>query len=204
MDLQNVIQNLKARGFEAERFATGAQAADWLCQRLQGRSVGIGGSQSVQQLGLDARLAEHNTVYWHWLPEQVQQYGGANAVRDLAAGAEVYLTSVNALSAEGQLISIDGAGNRIASMAYGHQEVYFLVGTNKIAEGYDAAMHRARNVAAPLNARRLGRQTPCAAGELKCYDCSSPQRICNGFLTLERLMMGTKMTVLLVDEDLGA
>ena len=204
MDLQNVINNLKARGFGVESFSTGAEAADWLCQQLTDKTIGIGGSQSVQQLGLDARLAEKNTVYWHWLPEQVQQYGDANAVRDLAAKAQVYLTSVNGLSAQGQLISIDGAGNRIASMSYGHQEVYFLVGANKIAENYDAAMARARNVAAPLNARRLGRKTPCATGELKCHDCSSPERICNGFLTLERAMMGMKMTVLLVNEDLGA
>lgn len=204
MDLQNVLNNLKARGFGAEYFATGKEAADWLCQQLNGKTIGIGGSQSVQQLGLDAKLAEQNTVYWHWLSEQVQQYGGANAVRDLAAKAEVYLTSVNGLSEQGQLISIDGAGNRIASMAYGHQEVYFLIGANKIAESYDAALHRARNVAAPLNARRLSRKTPCAVGELKCHDCSSPERICNGFLTLERPMNGTKMTVLLVNEDLGA
>ena len=204
MDLQKVMQNLKARGFEAEHFATGKEAADWLCRQLSGKTIGIGGSRSVQQLDLDARLAEHNTVYWHWLPEQVQQHGSANAVRDLAARAEVYLTSVNGLSAQGQLISIDGAGNRIASMAYGHKEVYFLLGANKIAESYDAALHRARNVAAPLNARRLGRKTPCAVGELKCHDCSSPERICNGFLTLERPMMGIKMTVLLVAEDLGA
>jgi hypothetical protein len=65
-------------------------------------------------------------------------------------------------------------------------------------------MHRARNVAAPLNARRLKRQTPCAVGELKCHDCNSPQRICNGFLTLERPMSGMEMFVLLVEEDLGA
>lgn len=204
MELHNVINNLKARGFEVESFSTGAEAADWLCSQLTDKTIGIGGSQSVQQLGLDARLAEHNTVYWHWLPEQVQQYGGANAVRDLAAKAEVYLTSVNGLSAQGQLISIDGAGNRIASMAYGHKEVYFLVGANKIAENYEAAMARARNVAAPLNARRLCRKTPCAVGELKCHDCSSPERICSGFLTLERPMMGMKMTILLVEEDLGA
>ena len=204
MDLQNVINNLKARGFEAETFTTGKEAADWLCAKLDGKTIGIGGSQSVQQLGLDARLAEHNTIYWHWLPEQAQQYGGVNAVRDLAAKAEVYLTSANALSAQGQIINIDGAGNRIASTAYGHKEVYFLIGANKIAETFEAAMHRARNVAAPLNARRLGRKTPCAVGELKCHDCSSPERICNGFLTLERPMMGMKMTVLLVEETLGA
>ncbi len=204
MDLQNVIKNLTARGFHVQHFATGKEAADWLCQQLQGKTIGIGGSQSVQQLGLDARLAEHNTVYWHWLPEQVQQYGSANAVRDLANQAEVYLTSVNGLSAQGQLINIDGAGNRIAATAYGRKTVYFLVGANKIAESFDAALYRARNIAAPLNARRLGRKTPCATGELKCHDCSSPQRICNGFFTLERPMMGMEMFVLLVEEDLGA
>ena len=204
MKLQQVAEHLKARGFQAYVFATGAEAADWLCKQLAGKTVGIGGSLSVQQLGLHTRLAENNTVYWHWLPEQVEQHGGMNAVRDLAATAEVYLTSANALSAQGQIINIDGAGNRIASTAYGHKQVYFLVGANKVAADFDAAMHRARNVAAPLNARRLGRQTPCAVGELKCHDCNSPQRICNGFLTLERPMSGTETFVLLVEEELGA
>lgn len=204
MKLQQVAQNLAARGFDVHTFATGAEAAAWLCDQVKGKTVGIGGSMSVRQLNLQVELAKENTIYWHWLPEHVQQHGSMDAVRDLAARAEVYLTSVNALSEQGQLISIDGAGNRIASMAYGHKEVYFLIGTNKISPDFHAAMHRARNVSAPLNARRLNRQTPCAVGELKCHDCNSPQRICNGFLTLERPMAGTKMVVLLVEEDLGA
>lgn len=204
MNLQQVAENLKARGFQTHIFSTGAEAADWLCQQLEGKTVGIGGSQSVRQLGLGTRLSENSTVYWHWLPEQVQQYDSMDAVRNLAARAEAYLTSANALSAQGQIINIDGAGNRISSTAYGHKQVYFLIGANKISDTFEAAMHRARNVAAPLNARRLKRQTPCAVGELKCHDCNSPQRICNGFLTLERPMSGMEMFVLLVEEDLGA
>lgn len=204
MDLQKVTENLTARGFRVQRFATGAEAAHWLYTRLHGKTVGIGGSQSVQQLGLYALLAKNNTVYWHWLPQQVQQYGGADAVRQLANQAEVYLTSINALSAQGQLINIDGSGNRIAATAYGPKQVYVLAGVNKIADSFEAALHRARNVAAPLNARRLNRQTPCAVGPLKCHDCSSPQRICNGIFILERPMMGMEMTVLLVEEALGA
>ena len=204
MKLQEVAKNLSARGFETLIFATGAEAAAWLCRQVKNKTVGIGGSTSVRQLGLHEELAKENTVYWHWLPEQAQQYGSVDAVRDLAARADVYLTSANALSAQGQIINIDGAGNRIASTAFGHKELYFLIGANKIAESYEAAMFRARNVAAPLNARRLNRQTPCAVGELKCHDCNSPQRICNGFLTLERAMMGMKTFVLLVEEDLGA
>lgn len=204
MNLQQVAQNLAARGFDVHTFATGAEAAAWLCRQVKGKTVGIGGSMSVRQLNLHTDLAKENTIYWHWLPEQAQQYGSVDAVRDLAARADVYVTSANALSAQGQIINIDGAGNRIASTAFGHKELYFLIGANKIAETFEAAMFRARNVAAPLNARRLNRQTPCAVGELKCHDCNSPQRICNGFLTLERPMMGMKTTVLLVEEDLGA
>ena len=181
MNFDVVAKNLQAHGFAVSVFETAAEAAEYLNRQIDDKTVGIGGSLSVRQLGLHTRLAENNTVYWHWLPEQVEQHGGMNAVRDLAATAEVYLTSANALSAQGQIINIDGAGNRIASTAYGHKQVYFLVGANKVAADFDAAMHRARNVAAPLNARRLGRQTPCTVGELKCHDCNSPQRICNGF-----------------------
>ena len=121
-----------------------------------------------------------------------------------AAAAPVYLTSVNALAETGELMNIDGTGNRVASTIFGHEEVYFIVGVNKLAPDYDAALWRARNVASPKNAQRLGRKTPCAVKGDRCYDCDSPERVCGSLVTLWRKPGGIgRMEVVLVEEDLG-
>lgn len=194
-DFTKVEQALRQRGYTVHVFETGAEAADYLNGAIDGVSVGIGGSVTVQQLGLYDRLAQHNQVYWHWQggPEQ----------RDKAAGADVYLTSANGLAQTGEILNIDGAGNRVASTLYGHKKVYFVIGANKLAPTRDEALWRARNIAAPRNAQRLGKKTPCAVKGDKCYDCKSPDRICRGLVELWGPMMGMETEVILVDEDLG-
>lgn len=194
-DFTKVEQALRQRGYTVHVFETGAEAADYLDGAIDGVSVGIGGSVTVQQLGLYDRLAEHNQVYWHWQggPEQ----------RAKAAEADVYLTSANGLAQTGEILNIDGAGNRVASTLYGHKKVYFVIGANKLAPTRDEALWRARNIAAPRNAQRLGKKTPCAVKGDKCYDCKSPDRICRGLVELWGPMMGMETEVILIGEDLG-
>lgn len=194
-DFTKVEQALRQRGYTVHVFETGAEAADYLNGAIDGVSVGIGGSVTVQQLGLYDRLAQHNQVYWHWQggPEQ----------RAKAAEADVYLTSANGLAETGEILNIDGAGNRVASTLYGHKKVYFVIGANKLAPTRDEALWRARNIAAPRNAQRLGKKTPCAVKGDKCYDCKSPDRICRGLVELWGPMMGMEMEVILIGEDLG-
>ena len=195
-DFTKVEQALRQRGYTVRVFETGGAAADYLNSAIDGVSVGIGGSVTVQQLGLYDRLAEHNRVYWHWQggPEQ----------RAKAAEADVYLTSANGLAETGEILNIDGAGNRVASTIFGHEEVYFIVGVNKLAPDYDAALWRARNVASPKNARRLGKKTPCAVRGDKCYDCKSPERICRALAVLWERPTGIgRAEVVLVNEPLG-
>ncbi|WP_298022657.1 lactate utilization protein [uncultured Dysosmobacter sp.] len=194
-DFTAVEKNLGARGFTVSTFATGAEAADYLDSVIDGRSVGFGGSVTLQELGLYDRLASHNEVHWHW--------ANGPAERDAAMGAQVYISSANGLAETGEIINIDGAGNRVAATLYGHQKVYFVIGRNKLAPTYDEALWRARNIAAPKNAQRLGRKTPCAVKGDRCYDCKSPDRICRGLAVLWEPMMGMEMEVILVDEDLG-
>ena len=193
MDFTKVKTALEARGFAVTVCATKADAAAYLNARIDGASVGFGGSMTLAELGLFESLSAHNAVYSHW-------NGGAQAD---AATADVYLCSVNALAETGELVNIDGAGNRVSSMLHGHKKVYLVVGRNKLAPTYDAALWRARNVAAPRNARRLGVKTPCAAKGDKCYDCDSPERICRALVVLWRRMMGGEAEVVLVDEELG-
>ena len=117
--------------------------------------------------------------------------------------AEHYITSVNGLAETGELINIDGTGNRVASTLYGHKKVWFVVGRNKLAPTYEEALWRARNIAAPKNARRLKRKTPCAVKADRCYDCKSPERICRGLVVLWEAIGSMEMEVVLVDEALG-
>ena len=185
---------LEALGYQTSYFATAQEAADYLNGQLDGTSVAFGGSMTLLNMGLYERLQTHNTVLWHWKGDTLPD----------AAGAKVYLSSVNALAETGEIINIDGTCNRVGGTLYGHEKVYLVVGANKIAPDYESALFRARNVAAPLNARRLDRKTPCATGsELKCYNCSSPERICRALTVLWRKPGGAEYEIVLVDESMG-
>ena len=195
-----VSENLKALGYQVSVFDTADQAADYLCGRIQNTTVGFGGSVTLQQMGLLEKLGKQNTVLWHWQPAEGRT--GAQ-MREEARKAPVYLSSVNGLAETGEIINIDGTGNRVAETLYGHEQVYFVVGKNKLAPDYEQALWRARNIAAPKNAQRLNCKTPCAVKGDRCYDCKSPDRICRGLVVLWEAMMGVEMEVVLVDEELG-
>ena len=188
-DFTKVKANLEKRGYAVSCFATAAEAAGYLDGKLDGKTIGIGGSVTV----LD-RLKAHNTVVSHW----------EGSRKEDAAFTQVYLCSVNGLAETGEMVNIDGVGNRIASTVFGHEELYLVVGRNKLAPDYDGAVWRARNVASPKNAIRLQRKTPCAVKGDKCYDCNSPERLCRGMTVLWQASNGIGRTeVVLIDEDLG-
>ena len=196
-DLEKAGKNLEGRGFHAHVFATGAEAAEFLVQTLHGTSIGIGGSVTIDTLGVYDRLCGSNEVFWHWKNH-------APETRERAGKAETYLCSANGVSENGEIVNIDGFGNRVAGTIYGPERVFLVVDRNKIAPDLTGAIDRARNIAAPLNARRLNRHTPCAVGEPRCHDCRSPEKIC-GVMTVF-FMPPTSIKefhVILVDEDLG-
>lgn len=198
MNLENLQKNAEARGFSYRYFDTAAQAADYLAGSISGKTVGIGGSMTLLDMGIYERLQENNDVAWHWKtpgPETLAK----------AAAAQVYLTSVNGIAETGEIINIDGTGNRVAATLYDREKVYLVAGVNKVAPTYEEALWRARNIAAPLNARRLNRKTPCALKEeMKCYDCKSPERICNGLTVLWRKLGGVKeCELILIGQELG-
>jgi len=198
MDVQRTIASLQKRGFAVRYFENACDAVDYLAESITGKTVGIGGSMTIEQMMLYDRLTPQNTVYWHWKTNNVE-------TRVAAAAAQVYLSSVNGIAETGELVNIDGSGNRVAATLYNHERVVFVAGVNKIAPDLESAMFRARNVAAPLNTRRLGLKTPCAVGEeVKCYDCVSRERICCGVVTLLWPMRSVGVTeVVLVGEELG-
>ena len=196
MDFTKVSENLKARGYAVQCFATAQEAADYLNGAIDGVSVAFGGSVTLDQMGLFERLSSHNHAMWHW------REGTAEDPRKEGLTADVYVTSVNGMREDGTLVNIDRFGNRLAATLYGPGKVYFVVGRNKLCPTYEAALERARNVASPQNARRIGCKTPCVAGG-RCYNCKSPERICRGLTVLWGPMLGREAEVVLIDEDLG-
>lgn len=195
MAFEVVKKNLEARGFAVTVCETAAEAAAYLNKAIDDKTVGIGGSLTIKELDIHNKLVLHNEVYWHWL--------GGQTDRDLAAGADVYLTSANGLAETGEIVNIDGVGNRVASTAYGHEKVYFVIGRNKLVPTFEEAVWRARNIAAPKNAQRLGFKTPCAVKADRCYDCRSKERVCRSLVVLWGPSMGMETEVILVNEDLG-
>ena len=200
MDFTKVKSALEARGFKVSAFPTAAEAARYLNGQIDGVSVSFGGSVTLEQMGLFESLGQHNEVLSHW---HVPAGKDPAEIRAKAMTTEIYLTSANGLAETGEIVNIDGTGNRVSGMLFGHKKVYFVVGRNKLAPDYDGALWRARNIAAPKNAQRLGTRTPCAARGDRCYDCKSPQRICRGLVVLWEAMKGCETEVVLVDEELG-
>ena len=194
IDWNKLTENLERRGYQVRRFATAQEAADYLDGQIDQTTVAIGGSMTIKELGLYDRLASHNRAVWHWEGGSLEE----------AAQTQVYLSSVNGLAETGELINIDGTGNRVASTVFGHRRVYFVVGSNKVAPDYDAALWRARNIASPKNAQRLGKKTPCAVKGDRCYDCQSPERICRALTVLWEKPQGIEhMEIVLVEQELG-
>ena len=193
-DLEQLRKKLTERGYRCSVFETAPEAVDYLKGSLSGKTIGFGGSITAREMGLYEALSQNNICRWHW--------EGASLAD--AADTQVYISSLNAVAETGELVNIDGAGNRVASGLYGHEKVIFVVGTNKIAPDLEQAIWRARNIAAPKNAQRLGKQTPCAAKADRCYDCSSPDRICGAMvLYWKRPTCIPEMELVLVKEDLG-
>ena len=200
MDFTTAKKNLEARGFTVSTFASAKEAADYLNAQIDHSSVSFGGSMTLSQMGLFESLGAHNTMHSHWnVPEGMD----ASEVLKNASTCEHYLLSANGLAETGEIINIDGAGNRVASAIYGHKKVWIIAGKNKLAPTYDEALWRARNIAAPKNSQRLHAKTPCAVKADHCYDCKSPGRICRALTVLWGAMMGSNMEVVLVNENLG-
>ena len=196
MDVEKTIRNLKLRGYSVRHFATGEEAAAYLDAQIDGTTIGIGGCMTAKELGLYDRLAAHNEVFWHWIVPGQETIEKANA-------AAVYISSANAMTEGGEILNIDGNGNRLAGQVYGRKRLFIVAGTNKICPDFESALSRARNVAATRNALRFeAKKTPCKL-DGKCHDCRSADRICNALLVLWAPMGGMTSEIILIDEELG-
>lgn len=196
-----LVKNLQSRHFEAYYCSTKEEALDKALSLIPvGASVGWGGSMTCQQIGLlDAvRAGEYRAIDRDLCktPEEREE----SMRRSLLA--DVFLTSANALSMDGQMVNIDGNGNRVAAIVYGPKQVIVVAGMNKVEDTLDAAVIRARTVAAPMNQQRFGHPNPCGATG-SCADCKSETCICNHILITRHCRPVGKIKFVLVGEDLG-
>lgn len=204
IDIEKTIKALERNKFVVHYFETGAEAVVYLKNRIQNKCVAIGDSRTLLEIGVHNALSEVNEDI-----TDIQRPLPGESFRDTALrtmGRDVFLTSVNALSQTGEMVNIDGTGNRVAASLFGSQEVFFVLGINKITPDLASAIYRARNVAAPLNSKKNKKSSlnPCATLDEKCYDCGSPDRICNALTIYYKKMRNMQtMEIIIINESLG-
>lgn len=199
--IDRTVENLKINGFGVKYFENSKAAVNALLDEIAPeKSVGFGGSMTIDELKIYEMLKERgNPVYWHF---RLEKDLDRVSVLKQAASADIYLSSSNAITESGSLVNIDGTGNRLSAMLFGHEKVIIIAGVNKIARSLDEAFIRIKNVAAPLNTKRLKRDTPCAQVG-KCMNCDVPDRVCRATLIIDRQPGGVPITIYLINEGLG-
>jgi len=165
-------------------------------------AVGVGGSVTIRETGLIPALVERgNTVIHHWIEDLSESELRTILRQEL--NSDVFLCSSNAVTEDGKLVNVDGTGNRVASMIFGPQKVIVVAGRNKIVRDLDEALARVKNIAAPMNCKRLSKENnPCINAGV-CTDCKSESRICKVTTIIERRPTRTDFSVILVGEELG-
>lgn len=183
-----LIKNLTGRHFGACYCATKEEALQKALSLIpEGSKVGWGGAMSAQEIGLLDAL----------------EAGNWNAVgRNTDGGVDVFITGANGLSLDGQMVNIDGLGNRVSAIIYGPKTVVVIAGMNKVVDTLEAAVQRARTVAAPINVQRFQKETPCAKTGV-CYDCKHEDCICNHIVITRHSRPTGRIQFVLVGEDLG-
>ncbi|HMK75276.1 MAG TPA: lactate utilization protein [Thermodesulfobacteriota bacterium] len=199
---KKAVEKLVAHDFKAIYVKTKAEAVQEVLKQITPKKkIGIGGSLTLRELGILEKLeAQGYTVYNHWKPGLSRE--SMLEIRKSQMTSDLFLSSVNALTLNGELVNIDGIGNRVNSSVFGPGKVILVAGHNKIVDDVQEGIKRIKNVAAPLNARRLNIDVPCAKLG-KCVDCNSPNRICRVIVIHERKPSLTDMFIILVGEELG-
>ena len=201
MDIEKTVRSLEKNRYTVSFFESSEEAAEYIDKAIDGRTVGFGDSMTMKSMKLYERLSKHNQVYD---PNQSTDNDEFLELAKKCLDTEIYLTSVNAISETGEMVNIDGTGNRVAGSLFGHEKVYFVVTTNKIEESLEKAVYRARNIAGPKNALNYNLRTPCVIKGDRCYDCASPDRICNTLnIYLKKMNDIDDVEIVLIDEKLG-
>ena len=199
---QLLVKNLKARHFDAYYCPTKADALQKALELIpEGASVGWGGAMSCQQIGLMDAL--NNGPYRAIDRDKCATFEEREQAAKDSLFADVFLTGANGLSLDGQMVNIDGTGNRVAAIIYGPRTVLVVAGMNKVEDTLEDAVRRARTVASPMNCQRFsGKQTPCAVTGV-CGDCKGEDCICNQMVITRHCRPAGRIKFILVGEELG-
>lgn len=198
---KTIIKNLQRRHIEGFYCPSGEEAVKKVSELIaDGSTVTWGGTMTVRDLGIPEHLKSRGTleVIDRDLAETLEE---RQAMYLRAFSADVYLSSANAISEDGVIVNIDGAGNRVAAITWGPKKVIFVIGLNKVTQTVEAALSRARGTASPINSARFDIKTPCKADGV-CHNCNSTECICNYVHFLRNSPKG-RHTVILVGENLG-
>lgn len=199
---QQLVKNLKARHFEAWFCPDQESALEKAMELIpDGVSVGWGGAMTAQSLGIMKALENRNVT----LLDRDKAATPAERVKIMkqCLTADVFLTGANAISLDGQMVNIDGAGNRVAAIVYGPDSVIVFAGMNKVCDTLELAYQRARTVAAPANAQRFPNgATPCNTTG-SCHNCTSPDSICNQILLTRNCRPAGRIKFIIIPEELG-
>lgn len=196
------IKNLKRHEFDAHFTQNSEDALELIKEMVSGyETFGFGGADTTREIGLVESLKKMGkTIYDHW--EQGLSAEKIAEIRLNQGRCDCFFCSANAVSATGEIVNVDGIGNRTAAMSFGPKKVVIVAGMNKVTRDLDSALNRVKEVAGPMRAKSLDRDTPCAkTGE--CSDCNSAQRICRITTILHRRPMMTDTTVVLINQQLG-
>ena len=195
--IYKTLKSIRERGIDSKYFPCRDEAVAYLKSSIDGKTVGFGGSMTAKELGLFEILRDNNTILSHWS-------GSSTDIREDASRAQVYISSANGIAETGEIVNIDGYGNRVVGTLSEKESVYIIAGINKICPDLESAIWRTQNIASPKNAQRLGKNTPCAIKADKCYDCRSPERICNGMvISMGKMRAVGHMEVIIIGEELG-
>lgn len=197
-----VVEALKKNNFSASYVATGKEAAEKILSMVPANaSVGIGGSWTLNQLAIPQQLADRgNTVLDHNKPGLAPEE--TLAIRRQQLTCDVFMSSTNAITLDGKLVNVDGAGNRVAAMIFGPKKTIIVAGMNKLAYDVADAEKRIKLHAAPVNNKRLDRPNPCVKTG-QCMDCQGPTRICNVTTIINKRPGPSDIEIILIGEELG-
>jgi len=196
------VEALKKHAFDAHFVSSVEEAKKLILDMISGyETFGFGGSNTTRNLGLlDEIEAMGKTVFDHWKGDI---FGEENKrIRMEQGRCDCFFCSANAISATGEVVNVDAAGNRNNAMTFGPKKVIIVAGMNKVRPNLESAFERIREVAAPMRARSLNMETPCAETGV-CTDCNVPQRICRVTTVLHRKPMMTDVSVVLINDSLG-
>jgi len=200
--VDRTIAALKKNNFKAVFVADSKGAVEEVMKQIpDGATVGMGGSVTLRQTGLIEALEKRNIKLILTATAPVSDEERLEAIRK-GFSTDIFLSSTNAVTEDGKIFNVDATGNRVGAMFVGPKKVLIVAGVNKIVKDIEAAEKRLKEWAAPQNAKRLGRKTPCVETGV-CADCSSPDRICNIYVTLAKKPARTDVTIILVGENLG-